>query len=53
MVSANAEKYAVFNAVKSVKNVINMGLASPRNHSKIDIKIIQNQIFKDFKYDFL
>ena len=30
-----------------------MGLASPRNHSKIDIKIIQNQIFKDFKYDFL
>ena len=38
---------------KSAKNLNIMGLASPRNHSKIDIKIIQNQIFKDFKYDFL
>ena len=45
MASANAEK--------SVKNLIHMELASPRNHSKIDIKIIQKQIFKDFKYDFL
>ena len=44
MVSANAEK--------SVKNLIIMGLLRKKS-VKIDIKIIQNQIFKDFKYDFL
>ena len=52
MVLAKAKKYAVFNAVKSVKNLIKWNYFV-RNHSKIDIKIIQNQIFKDFKYDFL
>ena len=41
MVSANAEKYAVFNAVKSVKNLISMGLLrkkSIKNRYKIHQK---------------
>ena len=52
MVSANAEKYAVFNAVKSVKNPFIWDYFV-RNQSKINIKITQNQSFKDFKQDFL
>ena len=43
MVSAKAEKYAVFNVVKSIKNLINMVLLRKKsiknlykNHSKSD-----------------